>query len=113
MSETIFDFKYKMSETIFDFKYKTANHSLTLNDLNNSYGDYGKTFYNKKEAEKFLKSIDNKGYLTRLIDYNSRDVTIGGRIAEGAKPKCIGWLVTITKEPKTIKKPAAKLPIYT
>lgn len=90
-----------------DYYFKNHKEHLSLDDLNTAYGHMGRTFRREKDAKKHEKSLEDGGYITRLVNYQTNDVVTtanAGVAIEGATPFTIGWLVTaIVKSQPRIK----------
>ena len=74
-----------------DFKGSVDNRLLNI-----AYGDKGRTFETLDEAMIF-KSSNPQGKISRLVDYFPHQVIAGcpPRVVEDAKPRCVGYLVSL------------------
>ena len=79
--------------------FKDHKEKIKESELETHYGHKGRVFQDKEAAQNFRKKCGKKSVITKLIEYNDKDIHYVedriGRHKEGATPIFKGYLVTI------------------
>lgn len=84
-------------------KFENCRDNLSLTQLNDAYGDKGRTFEDLNDAILYERGLEGGGYITKLVNYNQRQVEYIKGTAKplaGVIPYIMGYLVT----PKKVNK---------